>query len=48
MNIETNEKLIRRNARIAQVSMISGLVVLVGGMILSFRNAEQFGLSLAA
>jgi hypothetical protein len=48
MNIETNEKLIRRNARISQVSMISGLVILVGGMVISFRSVEQFGLSLAA
>jgi len=48
MNIETNEKLVSRNALIAKVSMIAGLVVLVGGMILSFQNAEQFGLSLAA
>ncbi|MGW8250710.1 MAG: hypothetical protein ACWGO1_08720 [Anaerolineales bacterium] len=48
MNIETNDKLIRRNARIAQVSMIAGLLVLVGGMVLSFRSAEQFGLSLVA
>lgn len=48
MNIETNDKLIRRNARIAQISMITGLLVLVGGMVLSFRSAEQFGLSLVA
>ncbi len=48
MNIETNENLIRRNARIAQISMVAGLLVLVGGMVLSFRSAEQFGLSLAA
>jgi hypothetical protein len=48
MNIETNEKLIRRNARIAQISMVTGLLVLVGGMVLSFRTPEQFGLSLVA
>jgi len=48
MNIESNEKLIRRNARIAQISMIAGLVVLVGGMVLSFQSPDQFGLSLAA
>jgi hypothetical protein len=48
MNIETNDKLIRRNARIAQISMVTGLLVLVGGMVLSFRSPEQFGLSLAA
>jgi hypothetical protein len=48
MKIETNEKLIRRNARIAQISMIGGLVILVGGMVISFRTTEYFGLSLAA
>jgi hypothetical protein len=48
MNIETNEKLIRRNARIAQIAMFAGLIVLVGGMILSFRNPELFSLSLIA
>lgn len=48
MNIETNDKLIRRNARIAQVAMVAGLLILVGGMVISFRSTEQFGLSLAA
>ncbi len=48
MNIETNEKKVRRNARIGQISMIAGLVVLVGGMILSIRATALFGLSLIA
>lgn len=48
MNIETNEKLVKRNARIAQISMLAGLIVLIGGMIISFRNPEQFSLSLLA
>jgi len=48
MNIETNEKLVRRNARIGQISMIAGLVVLVAGMILSIRATSLFGLSLVA
>jgi hypothetical protein len=48
MNIITNERLVRRNARIAQVSMLAGLLVLAGGMYISFRVPEQFGLSLVA
>lgn len=48
MNIATNEKLIRRNARISQISMVTGLIVLAGGMFISFRSPEQFGLSLVA
>lgn len=48
MKIVTNEKLIRRNARIAQISMVGGLLVLAGGMFLSFRAPQEFGLSLAA
>jgi hypothetical protein len=48
MNIDTNEKLVRRNARIAQVTMIGGLLVLAGGMYISFRVPEQFGLSMLA
>jgi hypothetical protein len=48
MNIIRNDKLIRRNSRIAQFTMIGGLVVLVGGMIISFRFPDQFGLSLSA
>ena len=49
MNIETNEKLVKRNARNGQISMIAGLAVLVGGMILSLRaDASMFGLSLIA
>jgi hypothetical protein len=48
MNIYKNEKLIKRNARIAQISMIAGLAVLGGGMVLSFRNPNQFNLSLIA
>ncbi len=48
MNIYRNEKLIKRNARIAQVSMLAGLAVLGAGMVVSFRNPDQFNLSLAA
>jgi len=48
MNIYRNEKLIKRNARIAQVSMLAGLAVLGAGMVISFRNPDQFNLSLGA
>ena len=43
MNIIRNEKIIKRNSRIAQVTMIGGLVVLAGGMFISFRYPEQLG-----
>lgn len=48
MNIIRNEKTIKRNARIAQFTMLGGLVVLAAGMYISFRYPEQVGLSLGA
>jgi hypothetical protein len=48
MEIITNESLVRRNARIGQVTSIVGLLVLAGGMYISFTQAQLFGLSLAA
>jgi hypothetical protein len=48
MEIVTNESLVRRNARIGQISSIVGLLVLAGGMYISFTQAQLFGLSLAA
>src|SRR4030065_985294 len=48
MEIIINERLVRRNARIGQVSSIVGLLVLAGGMYISFARQEYFGLSLAA
>jgi hypothetical protein len=48
MNIEINESLVRRNTRIAQIATFGGLAVLMGGMFLSFRMPNQFGLSFAA
>lgn len=41
MNIYRNEKLIKRNARIAQIGLITTLAILVGGMILSFQKPDQ-------
>jgi hypothetical protein len=40
MNIITNESMIKRNARISQVSMIAGLAVLAGGMYISFKSTD--------
>jgi hypothetical protein len=45
MNIITNEKLIKRNTRIAQIAGLTGLAVLAGSMILVFTRPEQFGLT---
>jgi len=48
MRIVTNEGLIKRNARIGQIASLAGLVILIGGVFLSFQNQEQLGLSLGA
>jgi hypothetical protein len=48
MNIIRNEKLIKRNSKIGQFALLGGLVVLAGGMFISFRYPDQFGISLAA
>ena len=48
MEIFTNEPLIRRNARIGQISSIAGLVVLGGGMYISFANPQLFNISMIA
>lgn len=48
MNIIRNEKLIKRNSRIAQITVIAGLGVLAAGMFISFRYKEQVSLSMGA
>ena len=48
MNIVRNEKLIQRNSQIAKFTMLGGLLVLGGGMIISFRYQDQVALSLGA
>lgn len=48
MEIEINEAIIRRNTRIAQIATFSGLLVLVAGMVISFRTPNAFGLSFGA
>jgi hypothetical protein len=45
MKIVTNEKLVKRNGRIGQIATITGLLVLVGGMVLTFRNPNYAYLS---
>ncbi len=48
MNILTNEKVIRRNTRIAQIASFGGLIVLIGGMVVAFTRQELVTLSFAA
>jgi len=48
MNIATNEKLVKRNRRIAQLASISGLVVLIGGMVISFQRQDLLNISFAS
>jgi len=48
MEIYTNERLIKRNARIGQITSITGLAILAGGMIISFTRPELFSISLVA
>jgi len=48
MEINSNERLIKRNARIGQITSITGLVVLAGGMFISFTRPEMFSISLVA
>ena len=48
MKIISNEKLIKRNATIGQVTSLSSLVILGVGMYISFKNPEYFNLSIGA
>jgi hypothetical protein len=48
MDVIINDRLVKRNARIGQISSITGLVVLAGGMYISFTQPELFQWSLAA
>jgi hypothetical protein len=43
MKVITNDRLIKRNGRLGQVATISGLLVLVGGMFVSFRYPNFAG-----
>lgn len=43
MNIVSNEKLIRRNARLAQIALLGGLVISGVGIYVSFTQPERVG-----
>ena len=45
MKIIINTRLIKRNGRLGQVATITGLLVLVGGMVVSFRFPTYAGLA---
>lgn len=48
MEVLTNDRLIRRNARIGQITSIGGLLVLAAGMYISFARQDLFTWSLIA
>jgi hypothetical protein len=48
MEVITNERLIKRNARIGQISSLVGLLILGAGMYISFTQPELFSISLGA
>jgi len=48
MKIISNEKLIKRNATIGQVTSLSSLVILGIGMYLSFKDVAYFNISIGA
>jgi hypothetical protein len=45
MKIVKDEKKIRRYSVLGQVASLGGLVILAGGMFISFRNPDQIGLA---
>jgi hypothetical protein len=48
MNIQRNDRLIKRNSTIGQIAMFGGLAVLLGGMYISFKFQNQFYISMTA
>lgn len=48
MKIYTNDKLVRRNSRIGQIALLTGLLVLGGGLVLNFRGPDMINYSLIA
>jgi hypothetical protein len=48
MKIIKNEKLIKRNATIGQITSLSSLLILGGGMYISFQKPELFTISVGA
>jgi len=43
MKVITNDRLVRRNGRLGQIATLAGLLVLVGGMFVSFRYPNYAG-----
>lgn len=48
MKVITNEKMIKRNSRLGQIATLLGLLVLVGGMVVSFTRPTLAGFSWVA
>lgn len=48
MKIISNDKLIKRNSIIGQITSLSSLVILGGGMYISFSKPEYFSISIGA
>jgi hypothetical protein len=48
MKVITNDSLIKRNARIGQIATFGGLAVLIGGMVISFRNPSYASIAWVA
>jgi len=42
MRLVTNEPLIKRNAAIGKYAMIGGMLILIGGLVVSFRPEPQY------
>ncbi len=45
MKVITNDRLIKRNSRIGQLATVAGLIVLIGGMFITFRNPSYASLA---
>ena len=48
MKIHINERLVRRNGRIGQIASLAGLLVLVGGMYISFQYQDLVNIAWVA
>jgi hypothetical protein len=48
MRVVSNERRIKRNARIGQIATYTGLIVLAGGLVINLRYPEQIALSWGA
>lgn len=48
MKIHLNERLVRRNSRLGQIASLAGLLVLVGGMYISFQYQDMVSIAWVA